>query len=944
MDPYNRYLKSITRKKRTIFIFTAITIISLLSVKDISPALFPSSGEKAVSVKIEYKGAFEKEVEKLLIDLEDGLSGIRDLETMYSVSEPEKGSIYLTFSDSSDEDQGYTEVRDCVNRVYSSFPENVQRPVLTRNGENSFPVFIASFDRKKFPDSRELERIFEGIRGCAEVETGGDGGEEVFISPDMEKLLRSPFNIAHMGRKTAGNNFSGIISDTDGISIKVENRIKSLNDIKSVYLTSGVRITDFASVKMSKKETESSGRINGEKCLVLYIMKAGGSNTVELCRKLKKKSSELGGNIIYNSGRDIEKALSDTAVSVAAGIIAVIFTASVFFRTLSASVLITMNILFSLLISAAAVRVSGFSMDIMTLCGMSVAGGLAIDNSIILIEKFRLSEGNIRKTVENTFLPLLFSFFTTTVVFIPLFFAGEKIRVLFSGMAVAVTAGLAASFFFTFLFIPPFLKKRKPAAEENRNTEKSPGFIIKKSMLFFSGNRLFSVFTVFMLLSAVIYLITSIDYELFTFKKQNNLTLFLEYKEGRRFEYIEKTALQVETRLNNFEGATVTTRLEKERARFDISFPDSREMRKNEKMIRKMGNEYNDIYFHFPDSDEIKNSYDVNIYGKDIEKISDAASDIGNRIVNSDRKCSVIYHFKSPPPSLNIIIDTSKTALSAIIPADIYKNLFTSLTGPVISKYFKDSNETDIRLGSQLKKTVQELNRIPVGSRNKKAVYLGGIAKLEKSFSVNRIYHRNRQRVLSFSVVNGDPKKINSILSSYPFEEGYRGEGGVIYRKKREETEEFMFLVMLSFIFIFITLSVQFESFHLPLLITGQLPLCFAVPLAVMEITGINLSVISALALLLTAGISVNNSILILSPFKWKKRLTVSEVTNIFSEKGRSIIMASLTTALSILPLLLAGGGEGSILAPFSITLISGIIGSILSLPLTLSFACVRTE
>ena len=85
-------------------------------------------------------------------------------------------------------------------------------------------------------------------------------------------------------------------------------------------------------------------------------------------------------------------------------------------------------------------------------------------------------------------------------------------------------------------------------------------------MLFFSGNRLFSVFTVFMLLSAVIYLITSIDYELFTFRKQNNLTLFLEYKEGRRFEYIEKTALQVETRLNNFEGATVTTRLEKERA------------------------------------------------------------------------------------------------------------------------------------------------------------------------------------------------------------------------------------------------------------------------------------------------------------------------------------------------------------------------------------------
>ena len=927
-------------KIRAVFIFAAIAAAAAVSLNNVSPALFPSTGEKAVSVKIEYRGAFEKEIEKLLIDLEEEFSGIKNIYSISSVAEAEKGSIYLLFSDSKDMDQAYLETSSCVDRVYAGFPENVQRPVITRNGENSFPVFIASFDKSRFPDSRELERIFSGINGCAEVETGGESGKEIFIVPDLEKLASSPFSTDTLGRKIAGKNVSATITDHQspgGTGMRIESRIKSTDDLKSVFLGTGTRTGDFAGIRVEDKDTESAGRINGKESLILYAMKAGGANTVEVGRRLEKKALPPGGKTIYNSGADIEKALKETALSVAAGIIAVIFTAIVFFKKASPSILITMNILFSLLVSASVSKTLGFEIDIMILSGMSVAAGLAIDNSIILIGKYRYTGGDTGKTVRETFVPLLFSFLTTAIVFFPLVFAGEKTRLLFEGMAVSVVAGLAASLIFTFLFIPPFLDKRIDAGPEKNGKDRLRN-IIKKTMAFFTGNPRLSALAALVATAAVFYLASSAGYEVFSFSRRDTLSFYMEYEGGVRFDYVKQTALEVEKEISAINGVTVTVRLEKERARFDISFPSYRELIKHGETIRKNSEKYKDIYFHFPDSQDIKESYDVNIYGKDPETIAKTAYSIADKITREENSCRIIYHFKSPVPYLNIVIDTGTANVMGLKGSEIYRNIYTALSAPVVSKLYENQGETDIRLGLKSKLSPAQIRQLPAGSRNRSAVHLESVASFREKASFCRIYRKNRQRVMSFSVINGNRKIIDNIVSSYPFEEGYRGESGALYNEKRKETKEFLFLLVLSFTFIFLTLAVQFESFRLPAIIAAQLPMTFLFPLAVLRMAGIRFSVITALALMLTAGISVNNSILVLYPFKGRKKCSLQEITESLTEKSQSIMMASLTTMLSIIPLLSAG--KAGIFTPFSLTLAAGIAGAALSLPLSLSFAC----
>lgn len=219
-------------------------------------------------------------------------------------------------------------------------------------------------------------------------------------------------------------------------------------------------------------------------------MKEGESSVIEVCREFRKTAEKLGGEVLFNRGEEIEKALFETALSVAAGITAVIITALIYFRNISFSILVILNILFSITASSAFLKITGHNLDVITLSGFAVVSGLAIDNSIIFLEKYRNNKGIIDKAVFETITPLFFSLLTTCIVFLPLVFASLKLKTMFSGMAVSVSSGLTASFLFTFYFVPLFLKNSSspdPGLVLNNKSGKADEVSLKAD----SADRLF---------------------------------------------------------------------------------------------------------------------------------------------------------------------------------------------------------------------------------------------------------------------------------------------------------------------------------------------------------------------------------------------------------------------------------------------------------------------
>ncbi len=901
--------------------------------------LLPEFDTRVITVKTELKGAFENEMEELVSRLEEPLSLIGSIENIISVSEMEKGTIWLYFTERCRMDSAYISVRDCVNRVYSSFPENIQRPALSRNSGNDFPVFMASFDKKLFKGGKYLKREFESMEGAGEIETAGENSMELDIRIDAEALINTSLKPDDIRSEIAFSNSGGTITPGNMIPVKVDCLIKSKKNIADIIIIPPLRIKDAGDVAFQPAGFESEGRINGKDSFILYVMKADNANTIKLCRALEKKTHQTGGTVVFSRGREIEKALSETAVSVFSGIVFVILTTFIFIGDLKLSMLASANPVFSAVTAASAAVMSGFEINIIVLAGIAVCTGLSIDNAIIYTDTYKKSPCGGKRSVSRKLLsPLLFSALTTAVVFLPLFFTQERIKNMFMPLALTIAAGLSGSLVFTFIFMPSFLPE-KNSIPVNRGKKDIHNKIIKEAVFFACSHKKY-IIPLFIIISAMDFLIVkNHDFIFFSRDEGKNLSFILEYESGINFRHIKNTASELEMELLNLNCMDVTSRYERGKAGFDIKLNSYRDREQVKKRILKLSGKINSAYCYFPGSPEIRNSYDIDIYGKDLPGTASAAETLAEIIKCGNPDSEIIYHFKSPVPVCSIILDTAKCSLLSITPEEVFDYLYMSLTSPVISKYYEDGTETDIRFGISCSGNmgIEDIMEMSLKNRSGNIIQIKNIASCVKDEAPGRIYHKNRQRCLSISVKNGRKKDIDKILQDTVFQEGYRADAGSEYKKLKNSGKELFHLAGASLLFIYIVLAVYFESYYIPALIIFQIPSSLFIPLIILKLLNIPFSIISFSGLLLTAGISVNNMIILLPPSNIQgngQLLSPCQISEKLSDVCKPVLMASATTLLSTLPLAAAGCAEGNFFLPLSVTLSAGIAGSLLFLPI----------
>ncbi|MDX9801328.1 MAG: efflux RND transporter permease subunit, partial [Spirochaetia bacterium] len=826
----NKGITDFMGKKQALFFLMILSLIFLFTLRKMRLGFLPEIDERIITVKIELKGAFENEIEKLVSKLEEPLSLISSVENIISVSELEKGIIYLYFTEKCNMDRAYISVRDCVNRIYSAFPENAQRPSLGRNSGSGFPVFIASFDKKLFSRGKVLEQEFESIEGAGEIETAGGKTMEIGIKINSDAAMNSSLMPDDGRFKIASSNVGRTITPLGMVPVKVDCRIKSRNDIADIFLNFPLGIKDAGEICYQPAKSESEGRINGKDSIILYAMKTENANTIRLCRKLVKKTAQIGGSVIFSRGGEIEKSLSETAASVFTGIIFVVLTTFIFLKDPYLSFLAAANPVFSAISAASAAVWFDFEINIISLAGIAICAGLSIDNAIIFIESYEKSISGKISVIKKLFNPLLFSALTTMAVFFPLFFAPDKIKTIYSPLALITAAGLCGSFIFTFVFIPPFLPEKKNPITATSNTSNK----IIKNPFFFSYRHKKHIIPFFIILAALDFLIISNhDFIFFSWNEGKNISFTLEYESGINFNYVKNSAGIMEKELLASGCKDVTVRYETGKAQFNIKLNSPKERDYIKKRIIDIGSKIDSAYCYFPENLQSRYSYDIDIYGDDIFKIAFAAKNISETIKKNNPESEIIYHFKAPVPGYNIIIDTAKCSFVSVSPEEVFAFLYMALTSPVISKYYENGVETDIRCGiaASDEKGIEQIMDMTVKSKSGNLISIKNIASYKRDDAAGRIYHKNRQRYLSISVKKVEIKAIDKILNNTFFEEGYRAEGGSEYKKIKNSEKAVFQLSCVSLLFIYIVLAVYFESVYLPALNLTQIPSTLFIPL-----------------------------------------------------------------------------------------------------------------
>jgi HAE1 family hydrophobic/amphiphilic exporter-1 len=275
--------------------------------------------------------------------------------------------------------------------------------------------------------------------------------------------------------------------------------------------------------------------------------------------------------------------------------------------------------------------------------------------------------------------------------------------------------------------------------------------------------------------------------------------------------------------------------------------------------------------------------------------------------------------------------------------------MYWALGSPVLDKWTTGRQEMDIVLKAEGMDSeshrLETLLQLPCTHGG---LPLSALVEVQEQPQLGNIYHRDRTRIVDLSVLIDRKyqrellRTTQSVLAGFSFPTGYRGEIGKSVEERRLLVKAVVGALVLAILLIFFILMFQFESLPIAGFIILQIPGAFIFPILLLKILSWPVTLPVIVGLILTSGIAVNNGILVFAKLGKGVRLTVTKIHTVLEEKIRPIVVSSLTTIVGIAPLLLSGQANRGILAPLSITIASGIAGSMGILFLSLVIVAVN--
>jgi HAE1 family hydrophobic/amphiphilic exporter-1 len=938
-------------------LLTLLGLCALLTPLALSVPLgyLPRPVRKSILVTVERRGAFEEEVERALIEpLEEAVARIPGLQEMFCLAERERARINLTFLPDSNLDRAYLEVREAVQAAYLTLPEDVQRPVILKSDLSGRPVFIAAFPPGA--EAEELERRFEAVEGAGEVEIGGGGRPELLVSYDAQKLAAAGLSFEQIVQALRRSNVAGGFGASSWVPWFLDARFRRPEQLGSLFLGAGLRLGELASVSLQSGEPRSIAQVNGRQRLVLYVQPAGDANLLSLCRRLRRVAGGVGGaEVLYDYGRLIQDALEEVLLAVAGGALLVVILTLLFMRRLAAALLVSAEIPFAILFALAALRLGGHELDVLSLSGIAVGVGLVIDGGIVLADELLRGGGGALEAVRRTRAPLLFSAATTLAVFVPLAFAPRELTDQFGGLAVAVAASLTASCLYTLLFLPAFLgglcPRRGGAAPAPSARASAPEALelegpSRAVFDWLRRRRWVALAAGVILLGTAVLLALGLRPRPLSLGREP-LRFTVEYASGRTMASVYASASPLESQLSAQEGVErVVSRYEPERATFDVTLRRGADREGLLRGLRRWEGRLPEAFLHFPQAEGEEDSFTVVLTGTESQTLRGLAGELAGELRRLPGAAGIVYHFKEALPARMVVVDPVQAARLGVSPRDVQARMFWALSAPVADKWRGGAEEMDIRLTAapisgpapgEERKTLAGLLQLPITGAGGAVRPLRELVRVSERAQGGRLYRLNRRHCVSFSVLTAARRKpqliraAQALLARAPLPPGYRTEAAQEEQRQGRLSLAAAEGLALAVLLIFYVLMFQFERLSVALVVMLQIPFSFLFPLLLLRAAALPLGPPAVVGLILTAGIAVNNAILVFGE-PGTRGLAAAGLCAALGRKLRPLLLASLTTVAGILPLLLSGGAGQGVLAPLSLTVAAGIAGSVLVL------------
>lgn len=841
-----------------------------------------------------------------------------------------------------------------------------------------------------------IKRRIEQLEEVAMVDVTGLVERQVQIVPDEDKLAMMGLTIEDIEFALSSNNVEpGSMTVRDGYyeyNIKFSTLLRTAEDVENIYLRKGERIVqlkDFCKVNIIPVKEKGLSMSNGKRAVTLAVIKQADENMDKMKSSLtgtmdyfQRVYPDIDFSISRNQTELLDYSISNLQQNLSLGFLFICLVAVLFLGDVKSPLVIGLSMVVSIVISFAFFYLCNMSLNIISLAGLILALGMIIDSSIIVTENisqyrergYSLKRACITGTSEVV-TPMLSSSLTTIAVFAPLIFMSGIAGAIFYDQAFSVTVGLMVSYFTGIMLLPVLYllvyrtgvrtRKWKWLSFKFSNPIKDHTLdrFYDAGVDWVFSHKTSSVLFCVVSIPLCVFFFFFIDKERMPDIEENELIARIEWNENI---HVDENRKRIDELLRALDGRSLEQTASIGRQDFILN--RDRELSSSEaelyfrtetaagvaplekEIYRRLKERYplSVISFSPPETvfEKLFVTGEPDIVAEFYARNRAQAPEAGT-IRNVERQLAEETGVNPTgiafENQLNLSINKEKLLLYRVSYNELYRVLKTAFRENSVTMLHSYQQYLPINIAGNEKTVNRVLQETLIQTQpdSKGAVEYIPLRELVRVTPAEDLKSiaagRNGEFVpFNFYGVQDAEKLIKDVKrvvgNTGDWDTGFSGS----FFSNKEMLDELVVILLISLLLMYFILAAQFESFMQPLLVLAEIPIDVAFALLLLWICGHTLNLMSAIGLIVTCGIVINDSILKLDAINELRKAGIPLLEAIHEagrRRLRPIIMTSLTTIFAMVPLLFSSDMGSELQKPLSIAMIGTMsVGTAVSL------------
>lgn len=421
---------SIKRPSLIIVLFTILILGGIFSYSQLGYELIPKFDTNVITVSTVYPGASPSEIENTVTKkIEDAVASLENIKKIDSKSYESLSIVTVTLISGADVDVSMNDAQRKVNAILGDLPDDADPPALTKFSFSDMPIITlgatGKMDEAAFYDliDKKVSPVLSRVEGVAQVNVIGGQEREIQVNLDATKMQGYGLSVPQVQQTILSSNLdfpTGNIQTRDQkILIRLAGKYKTVDELRNLVVLSQngmqIRLKDVADVQDTQKLAEKIARVNQKSSIILQIIKQSDANAVAVSEKVMTTLKNLETEYKKNDLK-LEVAKDSTVFTLEAAdsvihdlLIAVILVALVmlfFLHSIRNSLIVMVSIPASLIATFIGVYLLGYTLNLMSLLGLSLVVGILVDDAIVVLENIyrhmEMGKSRIRAAYDGT--------------------------------------------------------------------------------------------------------------------------------------------------------------------------------------------------------------------------------------------------------------------------------------------------------------------------------------------------------------------------------------------------------------------------------------------------------------------------------------------------------------------------------------------------------------